>query len=261
MTDTTEETPIATPDGQPTAAFLEGTLPPTLAERIVEARRAMPDWIKKDAKNSHFKYSYLSEEAVKFEARQAFNVAGIAVLPDFEVIGEREYKTGKGATMHVYDVKCHLELRACGEVMRSTGLGSGADDADKGLMKAQTAAFREALKGLLIIPSGNDPERFDVDGAKAGGGGKEAPKGEAKRGDAKKETVDLSALKAARKSQALGGGELVALCKAMFGCGVTDLGAADVERLTDYVARLTGDALVEVQTGNIRNVPRYERAK
>jgi len=110
-------------------------------------------YLKKDSKNDHFGYDYLSELAVKEKGWAALRKAGVALLKgglelpyvseDGEnVIARVRLIVGNGAESAVWE-----------------GIGQGTDKGDKAAMKAQTAAYREAMKNGLGIAAGNDPEK------------------------------------------------------------------------------------------------------
>jgi hypothetical protein len=126
----------------------------TLVHKILEAGASVGR-LEKDKRNDHFKYDYLSEEAVKAAANRACSESGvwpksIRISPYSD-----EMVTGKRGSTNL--VKCKATIEFDDGIVYE-GLGSGMDQGDKALMKAQTAALREAWKNCLIIASGHDPE-------------------------------------------------------------------------------------------------------
>lgn len=111
--------------------------------------------VEKDKKNSHFGYDYLSEEAVKKIAARV--CAQYRVTPQsiaFEIL-KLEEVPAKAGTAQRCIIRCELRWS---EHEFVHGLGCGIDAGDKAIMKAQTAAIREAWKARLCIATGHDPE-------------------------------------------------------------------------------------------------------
>lgn len=113
----------------------------------------------KDRRNEHGRYDYLSEEAVKQAAARACAAHGITPQAiRFEIIESAEVPAKQG-TAHRVTMRC--TLRWSDEVW-CEGFGCGIDYGDKAIMKAQTAAIREAWKNRLCIATGHDPEADDT---------------------------------------------------------------------------------------------------
>jgi hypothetical protein len=66
--------------------------------------------------------------------------------------------TGKAEHLATVEVKILLVDADSGESIEIKGLGSGQDNGDKGIMKAQTAAIKYAWMLTLNISTGDDPE-------------------------------------------------------------------------------------------------------
>lgn len=118
--------------------------------------------VEKDRTNTHFNYDYQSEAAIKLAAQSAFVAEGVA--PDsitYEVITNEWRKVGNGEK-HLVILKCVITF----DGHPFEGIGSAVDPQDKAPLKAQTAAYREALKGMICVPSHGDPEddQPDTDG-------------------------------------------------------------------------------------------------
>lgn len=108
----------------------------------------------KDRKNAHGGYDYLSEEAVKVACHKGLIAAGIALEGvQLEILSDCMVKAKQGES-NMVKIRCTLTI--CGK--RYEGLGSGMDYGDKAMLKAQTAAYREALKLAFCIGTGLDPE-------------------------------------------------------------------------------------------------------
>lgn len=123
--------------------------------------------LEKDKRNEHSRYDYLSEEAVKAAVSKA--VAEHNLAPSritFEVIAD-EWRSAKQGEANIVKVRAVL----CWGEDRVEGLGCGIDYGDKAILKAQTAAIREAWKNRFIIATGHDPEadeETDSDGPTKG---------------------------------------------------------------------------------------------
>ncbi len=137
------------------------TDPNSLWKKLATASDAVA-YLQKDGRNEAQRYTYLSEAAVKQAVTHALvanrlSYAGVVT----EIIGRWEMQTRGGSIMRGYDVKAAITIADVdtGTTVMLTGLGSGTDTGDKGLMKAQTAAVKCALMHGLGIASGDDPER------------------------------------------------------------------------------------------------------
>ena len=125
----------------------------TAAAKLVKVMGRV-GYVQKDKKNSHFKYNYLSEEAVKREIQAACVAENLALEVSVEILD--------GGLNHLI-IKAQVEFidPDTGHSVISEGVGQGKDNTDKAAMKAQTAAVREAMKNACCIPAGNDPEGDD----------------------------------------------------------------------------------------------------
>ncbi len=137
--------------------------------------------VAKDKTNEHDGYSYQSENAIKFAVHKACMEVG--VVPSgvsFSVLSDEWVAARSGAKRNLVKVICSLQV----DMGTYQGLGAGIDYGDKALMKAQTAALREAWKNALTIPSAevNDPEadQSDVNDPappeRSSGGTRQAPR-------------------------------------------------------------------------------------
>jgi hypothetical protein len=108
----------------------------------------------KDRRNTHGGYDYLSEEAVKVACHKAMVSAGIALEGvRLEILSDAMVKAKSGEA-NMVKIKAILKIGGC----HYEGIGAGIDYGDKAMMKAQTAAYREALKLAFVIGTGLDPE-------------------------------------------------------------------------------------------------------
>lgn len=129
-------------------------------------------YVQKDKQNEFHRYRYASAAAVLAKVNDALaeQKIGVTVLPRIESVVE--VKNAKGNTERLVTVLVTLRLHDgdSGEVLETSGLGSGQDNGDKAVMKAQTAAIKYAWLLALNISTGDDPEedeRVDRDSGTA----------------------------------------------------------------------------------------------
>lgn len=125
-----------------------------LSDRINDAIASV-GVVGKDKTNPHFRYEYLSEEAVKRIAAKACKEFGIAPKTIRFTVTDQAMVPRKNGDEHRVTMCCVLGWEDGSEV---EGYGCGMDPGDKAIMKAQTAAIREAWKNRLCIATGADPE-------------------------------------------------------------------------------------------------------
>jgi hypothetical protein len=116
--------------------------------------------LEKDKTNTHSNYKYISEAAVKAAVRAHVYSRGLAPQAvAVEIISDEWHPYGSQGNMaNFVKVSCTITIVDGDDTRKVDGLGAGVDYADKALMKAQTAAVREAWKNMLGISDGNDPE-------------------------------------------------------------------------------------------------------
>lgn len=127
-----------------------------LLERVAAATKSV-GVLKADKKNTHGGYEYLSEVAVKVAAQKVIaehNIAPQSIT--FDVLSDVMVDMKNGGQANQIKVRCTLSWEDGKSQVQ--GLGCGQDYNDKALMKAQTAAIREAWKARLTLPSDADPE-------------------------------------------------------------------------------------------------------
>lgn len=117
-------------------------------------------YVQKDKQNDFHRYRYASAAAVLAKVNDALaeQRIGVTVLPRIESVVE--VKNAKGNSERLVTVLVTLSLHDgdSGEVLETSGLGSGQDNGDKAVMKAQTAAIKYAWMLALNISTGDDPE-------------------------------------------------------------------------------------------------------
>jgi hypothetical protein len=113
------------------------------------------EYLQKDGKVSFnsTKYNYLSEEKITNEIRKALLRAGLVILP----VGSKTIKEGS-LTQVCMTYKIVEADTGIFELLEVTG--QGADSQDKGIAKAQTMAYKYALRQTFAVPTGDDPDKI-----------------------------------------------------------------------------------------------------
>ena len=112
--------------------------------------------VKKTGKKTHFKYDYHSIDDITGAVRSALGEEGVAVATTIDHHDIQDAGRGKMATVIL---TVTFRCSETGEEMVSQGIGQGEDKADKAFLKAQTAAFKYAIRHtFLISEGGHDPD-------------------------------------------------------------------------------------------------------
>lgn len=159
---------------------------------IMEAVGSLP----KDGYNKHFKYEYTTAESAIAAVRAELIEHGVYVDRDAALSGATSTDRGTVIYDWVGELVFPDETR-----VTMCGSGEGKDSGDKGVMKAETAAFKYALAGTFFISWGDDPEddRNDASVAPKKAAAKKAP---AKKRSTTKATTKKAPAKKATKSAA-----------------------------------------------------------
>lgn len=127
----------------------------------------MVSYIKKDKRNEHQKYNYVSDEVVMEKVHAACVALKVISIPTFK--GEKtqslsitKYPDGTEKQTTVTHIVSSLDLTVM-DVEDNTAVhvyieGEGMDHGDKATPKAQTGALKQAWLKLLNLSSGDDPE-------------------------------------------------------------------------------------------------------
>ncbi len=108
-------------------------------------------YVKADARNDHFKYNYLSDEAVLGHVRGSMAKNGLMLVPN-----RVEHSTHNSI---ITTTTTYVLAHTSGEWMEVQIVAQGQDKADKGPYKAATGALKYALRNVFLIPTGDDPEK------------------------------------------------------------------------------------------------------
>lgn len=105
-------------------------------------------------------YKYAQASAVLEKVNDSLVKNNLACVCMSDVVSFIEVTNARGNVEHLATVKVNITLidSDSGETLQMCGLGSGQDNGDKAIMKAQTAAIKYAWLLTLNISTGDDPE-------------------------------------------------------------------------------------------------------
>ena len=110
--------------------------------------------IGRDAQNEEVGYPYVTAAKINDTVNRALTNAGISTTAESKLIDVRNVGEKVLATVEVT-----ITLHAGEETLVIKGVGSGIDEGDKSVAKAQTMAVKYAWKcSLLIADSSDDPD-------------------------------------------------------------------------------------------------------
>jgi hypothetical protein len=148
---------IITPAKKPVKA----TKPTTEKAHVNSVYKKLSDimsecsFIEKDKENTHHKYKYLSEEAIKKHVHP--------LLVKHKVLFKVDaYDQQRVDTLTTANFKYTFIDTETGDELSGIFCGSGADGQDKGIWKATTGAIKYILTSIFLIPTGDDPEGTEV---------------------------------------------------------------------------------------------------
>lgn len=124
---------------------------------------AIVDHVDKAGHNKTQNYNYVKSVDVTREVRKALLAARVYAEINFDFQGPSyEIKRAKEplAPFTAVNVKCSVVFHDLDSevTLTGSGLGTGADNSDKAVYKAQTGALKYALKNAFLIPDEADPE-------------------------------------------------------------------------------------------------------
>lgn len=147
------------PDG-PFAAPREQERLPTLKEKLSKVA-AYCAYVRKDGVNLFHKYNYATAATIFEKVNEALIEHRLISVPTFEIASDKELTNAKGNRENMVACRCVLsvfDLDSDAKPLSTVAFGSGQDNGDKAVMKAQTAALKYAWMMLLNISTGDDPE-------------------------------------------------------------------------------------------------------
>jgi ERF superfamily. len=140
--------------------------PPTLAQKLVNIMASVGR-VEKRGKSAFHNYKYATEADVAEAVRGVLITERVVLLPSLLTIATR----GEGKQSITQVVMRYTLINADDprDTLSYDMPGEGQDVGDKGPYKAVTGSEKYALMKLLLIPTGDDPEK-DGDGEPAGDG-------------------------------------------------------------------------------------------
>ena len=125
------------------------------------AASVMVKAVQKDGENTFQRYTFQSEAAIKNVVKPALEANGLAIIPSFQLIDQRD-EPGKRGTNHIVDVLGTFVITDGVASITGTMLGSGADTMEKAMAKACTSAQKYFYKQLFnISDKDTDPDADD----------------------------------------------------------------------------------------------------
>lgn len=125
-----------------------------LVEAVVKVMAEVRS-VPKTGFNSHYKYSYASDEDICGALQPAMAKHGLALIPTSVVATNTHTRADLIVT--------YTLLHVSGQSMTVQSCGTGVDTQDKAYYKAMTGALKYALRGVFVLPIGEDPEKADGD--------------------------------------------------------------------------------------------------
>jgi len=133
----------------------------TVASKLVQVMKKSGYMSKDKQLSGGAGYRYLSEEQVTAQLHDAFEEAGLVIMPcGMEIIENREDTTRSGSTLHNTRIRAIFRLVDAedGDTQELVTLGEGSDSGDKCLNKCMTSAYKYALRQAVMISTGDDPD-------------------------------------------------------------------------------------------------------
>lgn len=155
------------------AQYAPVTMPPkrglAVAKKILELRNKVQEIKTSKMKSGKLNYSYLSENEMTKAIRPVMQELGLIILPMYTQCKTQAYdlknvyegkETSKPVLLTEVRTDYAIVDTETGDSITISAVGGGADQMDKGINKANTCAFKNALRALGMFPS---PEREDPD--------------------------------------------------------------------------------------------------
>lgn len=117
-------------------------------------------YVQKDARNDFHKYKYVSAANILEKVNDSLVKHGLATLVKTEILSSVTEANDKGKMEKFSTVRVNVTLvdSDTGDTMEISAVGSGQDNGDKAVAKAQTMALKYAWMMTLNISTGDDPE-------------------------------------------------------------------------------------------------------
>ncbi len=122
--------------------------------------------IKKNHQNQHQGYKYRSIDDFYSSLNPLLSKHHVVLLPEVLSTSESTHTDSKGRLVyHVIATVKYTFAHITGGTLSATVVGEGVDTGDKASNKAMTAAFKNCMQQVFIIPTGDpaDSERDNVE--------------------------------------------------------------------------------------------------
>jgi len=131
----------------------------SLKEKLAEVA-ADCGYVRKDGVNQFHKYNYATAATIFEKVGESLYRHRLVSKPKFRIEESTTRQNSKGQTETLVTVEVTLTVADLDSelVVELNGFGSGMDNSDKAVMKAQTAALKYAWMMGLNISTGDDPE-------------------------------------------------------------------------------------------------------
>ena len=127
--------------------------PLSLANKILKIMQDV-EYLQKDNVNSFHKYKYITEAKVSKVFRDKFIEYKMILIPS------AKYHDMENGITNI-DMTVAIICCETGEKIEVPWAGQGADKGDKGMYKAFTGGLKYFLMKTFMLPTGDDPEKFN----------------------------------------------------------------------------------------------------
>lgn len=131
----------------------------TLAAKLARVMGRV-GWVEKRGQNTAQNYAFVTEADVLNTVRPLLAEEGIAVIPTVEKLTFREIQ-GSSKVIPVATVFMSFLFTDGVEQYTVVTVGEGMDSGDKAVYKAMTGALKYAIRQVVLVSTGDDPEKDD----------------------------------------------------------------------------------------------------
>lgn len=126
-----------------------------MAEVLADVTR-----VPKRGRNDFHKYDYVTESDLVDHIRDKLAEKGVAIFPSVREHFTETIEDNRGRAQYLTTITLDVTLidGESGDIMTTSWVGQGLDNADKGYYKAYTGAVKYFLMKTFMISTGDDPE-------------------------------------------------------------------------------------------------------
>lgn len=140
----------------------------TLAAKLARVMGRV-GWVEKRGQNTAQNYAFVTEADVLNTVRPLLAEEGIAVIPEVISLTFREIQGNSGKVIPIATVMERFTFTDGVETYAVTTVGEGMDSGDKAVYKAMTGALKYAIRQVVLVSTGDDPEKDDRTSRKVDG--------------------------------------------------------------------------------------------